>query len=437
MASQLYFTATSCGAASYISAKKAGLIGNKVVPNLVDIREHKVKSGALKDSDFYKVNPKGNVPTLVLEDGTVLNENAAVLQRIADLAPAGALAPANGTNARYLLQSKLSYISSEVHSSFGPLFNPALHEEVKTWSLAKLATKLDYLNRVELAGKKFIVGDSFTVADAYLYIVLSWSGYLKVDLSKYPEVERYFKGISELDFVKEAHAEMNKSPVDHISLKEESLISMPSYLYFTPTSCGAASYISARKAGLIGNEIIPILVNLATHTIQSGPKKNTSFYKVNPKGNIPALVLEDGTLLNENAAVLQRIADYVPDTLAPLNGTNSRYVLQSKLSYISSEIHSIFGPLYHPEDDCQVKKWSKEQLERKFDYLNKYELCGKQFLVGDSFTVADAYLYIVLSWTKEVDLDLSKYPHVEKYFYAIGELNFVKDALEEMNEFDF
>ncbi|KAJ3270795.1 hypothetical protein HDV01_007417 [Terramyces sp. JEL0728] len=210
MSAQLYFTATSCGAASYISAKKAGLIGTKVIANLVDIREHKVKTGALKDSDFYKVNPKGNVPTLVLEDGTVLNENAAVLQRIADLAPAGTLAPANGTNARYLVQSKLSYIGTEVHTSFGPLFNPATPAEVKTWSQTKLATKLDYLNKVELAGKKFIVGDSFTVADAYLYIVLSWSGYLQVDLSKYPEVERYFKGIADLDFVKEAHAEMNK-----------------------------------------------------------------------------------------------------------------------------------------------------------------------------------------------------------------------------------
>ncbi|KAJ3253108.1 hypothetical protein HK103_000858 [Boothiomyces macroporosus] len=210
MASQLYFTPTSCGAASYISAKKGGLIGTKVIPNLVDIREHKVKSGALKDTDYYKVNPKGNVPTLILEDGTILNENAGVLQKIADLAPAGALAPANGTNARYLLQSKLSYISSEVHSSYGPLFNPATPEEVKKWTSAKIAAKLDYLNRVDLAGKKYIVGDSFTVADAYLYIVLSWSPFVQVDLSKYPEVERYFKGIAELDFVKEAHAEMNK-----------------------------------------------------------------------------------------------------------------------------------------------------------------------------------------------------------------------------------
>ncbi|KAJ3253109.1 hypothetical protein HK103_000859 [Boothiomyces macroporosus] len=210
---------------------------------------------------------------------------------------------------------------------------------------------------------------------------------------------------------------------------------MPSYLYFSPTSCGAASYMSARKAGLIGKEVIPILVDLSTHTIQSGPQKNTSYYKVNPKGNIPALVLEDGTLLNENAAVLQRIADYA-DCLAPLNGTNARYLLQSKLSYISSEIHSVFGPLYHPEDDCQVKLWAKNQLGKKFYYLDRHELVGKDYLVGDSFTVADAYLYIVLSWTQEVDLDISQFPNVARFYKNIGELEFVKQAREEMDEFE-
>ncbi|KAJ3322661.1 Nitrogen permease regulator 2 [Boothiomyces sp. JEL0866] len=188
--------------------QKAGLIGTKIIPVLVDLQQHKIASGDNKGADFYKINPKGNVPTLVLEDGTVLNENAAVLQYIADLAPTGSLAPANGTNARYLLQSKLSYVGSEVHPNLNPLFYP-MQEDAKTWVFDRLSSKVDFLNKVELKGRKFLVGDSFTVVDAYLYILLYTFPYISLDLAKYPEVERYYKGIAELDFVKESHHEIS------------------------------------------------------------------------------------------------------------------------------------------------------------------------------------------------------------------------------------
>ncbi|KAJ3276117.1 hypothetical protein HDV01_006287 [Terramyces sp. JEL0728] len=203
----LYFSPYSCAAACYLCAMKAGLIGSKITPVLVDLKEHKVTSGEASGSDFYKINPKGNVPALVLDDGTLLNESAAVLQYIADLVPASQLAPANGTNARYLLQSKLSYIGTEVQSSLNPLFHP-LEDQVKTWFFEKLSSKIEYLNKVELAGKKYFVGDKFTVADSYLYILLSTAPYINFDLAKYPEVEKYFKGIAGLDFVKEAHTAM-------------------------------------------------------------------------------------------------------------------------------------------------------------------------------------------------------------------------------------
>lgn len=131
MVAELYYTPTSCGAASFIAAHKAGILGKQLNAYETDIQSHKVKSGPCKDKDFYAINPKGNVPALVLDGNVVLNENAATLQWIADQNPACELAPRNGTPERYLLQSKLSFLSSELHSLMGPLFNPSTSSEVK------------------------------------------------------------------------------------------------------------------------------------------------------------------------------------------------------------------------------------------------------------------------------------------------------------------
>ena len=122
--------------------------------------------------DYYKVNPKGNVPCLVLADGTVLNEGAATLQWIADQTPASGLAPAWGTSQRYALINSLNYLASELHAAYGPLFNPALSEEGKEAQKAKLATKLKYVND-QLPQVK---SDAVDVASLYLYIIQSWSG---------------------------------------------------------------------------------------------------------------------------------------------------------------------------------------------------------------------------------------------------------------------
>lgn len=207
MPAQLYYTPTSCGAASFISAYKGGILGTKLHASEVDIRAHKILTGPKAGESFYDVNYKGNVPTLVLEDGTVLNENAAVLQWIADNSdPAAKLAPANGTTERYVLQAKLSVIGTEVHKAVGALFNPTLTPELKEFFLKGAHAKLEQISKQEIpAGTKFYVGDNFTVADAYLYIVLSWSGYLGIDLSKFPSLQAYFDGIKALPFVQEAH----------------------------------------------------------------------------------------------------------------------------------------------------------------------------------------------------------------------------------------
>ncbi|KAJ1543502.1 hypothetical protein HK405_009261 [Cladochytrium tenue] len=210
MPTQLYYTQTSCGAASFISAYAAGLIASgAVVPNETDIRAHKVIKGARAGADYYTINPKGNVPTLLLDDGTLLNENVATLLWIAAQAPQAKLAPAAGTPAWYVLVRQLAFLTSELHTSVGGQFNPALTAEQRALLTARTAIKLKYLDEVELAGgKKFLSGDSFTVADAYCYIILSWTGHLKIDLTPFPNVAAYLQHMGEHEAVKAGKAAM-------------------------------------------------------------------------------------------------------------------------------------------------------------------------------------------------------------------------------------
>ncbi|KAJ3395802.1 hypothetical protein CcCBS67573_g06397 [Chytriomyces confervae] len=201
-AASLFYTATSCGAASFISAHRAGLLGTVLNAYKADIHTKKVLQGPLAGSDFLAVNPKGNVPTIVLSDGTVLNENVATLQWIADQA-GGKVGPVEGSQ-KYLLATKLSWVSSEMHAICAPLFNPSLSPEVRGYVLGAYNKKLQYLNQVELEGKAFLVGNDFSVADAYAYVVLLWARGLKLDLSQYANVQQYVDRIAGLDHVQQA-----------------------------------------------------------------------------------------------------------------------------------------------------------------------------------------------------------------------------------------
>eukprot|EP01031_Cornospumella_fuschlensis_P038528 gene38528-46832_t len=127
-------------------------------------------------------------------------------------------------------------------------------------------------------------------------------------------------------------------------------------LYYTSTSCGASNFIAAYIAGV---NLETEQVALATHTTDSG----ADFYKINPKGNVPAIVLDDGTVLNENAATLQWIADQKPGTVAPENGTSARYELQAALSYVSSEFHGSIGPLFYPSSE-EVQAHQRAKLQK-------------------------------------------------------------------------
>src|SRR5580704_10827779 len=164
---KLYYITGACSLASLISLYESGA---KFEIASVDRKTRKTSDGL----DYDQVNSKGYVPALRLDDGQVLTENVAVLLYIADRNPAAGLAPAEGTLERYRLIEWLAFINSEIHKNFAPLFYPAAGEETRHFARTNLSKRLDWLNTA-LGPKKFLAGEGFTVADAYLYTVLRWA----------------------------------------------------------------------------------------------------------------------------------------------------------------------------------------------------------------------------------------------------------------------
>jgi glutathione S-transferase len=154
--------------------------------------------------DYRKVNPKGYVPALTLDNGQTLTEGPAIVQWIADQRPSMGLAPANGTFERYKLQEWLNFITSEMHKSFGSLFNKALPEEAKKMTKERIATRLQWLE--EQFKSDYLTGSRFTVADGYLFVVLGWSKWLDIDLKPYPKIQAYMERVAARPKVKEALA---------------------------------------------------------------------------------------------------------------------------------------------------------------------------------------------------------------------------------------
>jgi glutathione S-transferase len=180
---KLYYFAGACAMSPHIVALEAGLPLTMVK---IDSKSKKTESGA----DYLAINSKGAVPALQLDDGRVLTEGPAIVQYLADLKPESGLAPRAGTFERYQLMEILNYITSEVHKSFSPLFNPASSAELKETALTNLSKKFDWLSGF-LDKKPFLLGNTFTVADAYLFTVLNWTGHVKLDLSKWPILVDY------------------------------------------------------------------------------------------------------------------------------------------------------------------------------------------------------------------------------------------------------
>ena len=179
---KLYYLTGACSLAAGISLLEAGVKFEWVK---VDRHSKKTADGL----DFNEVNPKGYVPALRLDNGEVLTENVAVLQYIADRNPAAKLAPPAGTMERYRLVEWLAFINSEIHRNFSPLFQD-VSEDVKQFARKNLTNRLNYLERA-IGNRAFLMGEQFTVADAYLYVVLGWSAHVQVDLAQWPQLKRY------------------------------------------------------------------------------------------------------------------------------------------------------------------------------------------------------------------------------------------------------
>jgi glutathione S-transferase len=179
---KLYYLTGACSLASNISLREAGLKFELVK---VDRKTKKAADGL----DFTEVNPKGYVPALTLDNGETLTENIAILQYVADRNPAAKLAPAAGTMERYRLIEWLGFINSELHEGFSPLFRAEAHEAVKEYTRNNLTARLDYAQRA-LGTRSYLMGEQYTVADAYIFTVLGWGAHVGVDIGRWPQLKR-------------------------------------------------------------------------------------------------------------------------------------------------------------------------------------------------------------------------------------------------------
>ena len=193
---KLYYYPGACSMAVHIALREAGIPFDL---DKVDLAKKRAESG----EDYAKVNPKGYVPALRLDDGQILTEVAVLLQYVADLKPASGLAPKAGTIERYRLMEWLNFISSEVHKTLSALFNPKITPEWKDNQVALFGRRCDFLVQ-QLGGKPLLTGDKFTIADAYLFTILGWAHLFKLDMGKWPALQSYAARIAARPAVKEA-----------------------------------------------------------------------------------------------------------------------------------------------------------------------------------------------------------------------------------------
>ena len=180
---KLYYSPGACSLSPHIALHEAGLEHELVK---VDLKAKKLENG----DDYTQINPKGSVPAMALDDGGVLTEGPAIVQMIADKAPDKKLAPANGTPERYRLQEWLNFISTDLHKSFGPLFQPALSDETKQFFKDRIGKYFGYADK-QLAGKDYLMGSQFTVADGYLFVMLTWAERMGIDISSFANLSAY------------------------------------------------------------------------------------------------------------------------------------------------------------------------------------------------------------------------------------------------------
>lgn len=193
-------------------------------------------------------------------------------------------------------------------------------------------------------------------------------------------------------------------------------------LYFSAGACSLSPHIVAREAGI---PIQLVKVDLSTKTIET----EGDFWKVNPKGYVPALGLDDGQVLTEGPAIVQYLADLKPEAgLAPRAGSVERYRLQEMLGYINSELHKVYSPLFNPSTPAATVEERKSYLKKRYKLLDE-RLAGQPFLLGDRFTAADAYLFTITTWAGAVKLDLSEFANLAAFQKRVSARPAVQEAM--------
>ncbi|WCM88346.1 glutathione transferase GstA [Acidovorax sp. NCPPB 3576] len=200
---KLYYSPGACSLSPHIALHEAGLA---FTPVLASTKSHKLQDG----TDYYTINPLGYVPLLELDDGTRLREGPAIVQYIADQAPLKNLAPANGTLARYRLQEWLTFIGTELHKGFSPLFGTSTPEEYKATVREKLLSRLQWVDS-QLDGKEWLMGEHFSVADGYLFTVVGWGKVVGLDTSHLTHLSAH-------------HARVGARPAVQTALRAEGLL---------------------------------------------------------------------------------------------------------------------------------------------------------------------------------------------------------------------
>ena len=193
---KLYYSPGACSLSPHIALKESGLAFEAIA---APTKTHQLPDG----TDFYTINPLGYVPFLVLDDGRTLHEGPAIVQYIADLVPAKQLAPANGSWERYKLQEWLNTIGTELHKGFSPLFTPGMPDAAKAIAKTRLMSRLTWVDG-ELAGKNYLLGDTFTVADGYLFVVAGWSKHVGLDISGLSNLGAFMARVGARPAVQEA-----------------------------------------------------------------------------------------------------------------------------------------------------------------------------------------------------------------------------------------
>jgi glutathione S-transferase len=193
---KLYYSPGACSLSPHIVARELGI---PFELKKVNTKDKTIEGGG----DYWKVNGRGYVPALELDNGQVLTEGPAIVQYLADQKPEAGLAPKAGTIERYRLQEWLNFLTSEIHKQFSPLFKPNTPEDYKPIAKENLATRFDWLDK-QLEGKEYLTGKQFTVADAYLFVLTSWTKPTQIDLSKWPNIAAFQKRVAARPKVKEA-----------------------------------------------------------------------------------------------------------------------------------------------------------------------------------------------------------------------------------------